>query len=130
MQSLKFGPNLVVHFGVRETQRFEIDYANIPGRWRLIRRMLTSSGRRTLPAIPSPIGVLERCLSMNQNPDLLPTGPLDLVLNVPAFPGVGFMDFDRHSEVFEAAYEWGRGQIDALDRAGDPAIRAILATKA
>jgi NTE family protein len=129
MQSLKLGPNLVVHFGVRETQRFEIDYANIPGRWRLMRRMLTSSGRRTLPAVPSPIGVLERCLSMNQNPDLLPTGPLDLVLNVPPFPGVGFMDFDRHSEVFEAAYEWCRGKIDALNRAGNPAVTAILATK-
>jgi NTE family protein len=130
MKSLKTGPNLVVHFGVRETQRFAIDYASIPGRWRLIRRMLTSSGRRTLPAVPSPIGVLERCLAMNQNPDLLPTGPLDLVLNVPPFPGSNFMDFDRHFEVFEAAYLWCRGQIDALGRAGNPALAAILATKA
>jgi NTE family protein len=129
MKSLKTGPNLVVHFGVRDTQRFEIDYASIPGRWRLMRRMLTSSGRRTLPAVPSPIGVLERCLSMNQNPALLPTGPLDLVLNVPPFPGANFMDFDRHSEVFEAAHEWGRGQIDALIREGNPAVTAILATK-
>jgi NTE family protein len=130
MQSLKVGPNLVVHFGARETQRFEIDYANIPGRWGLIRRMLTPSGRRTLPAVPGPIGVLERCLSMNQNPDLLPAGPLDLVLNVPPSPGVGFMDFDRHTEVFEAAYEWCLGQIDALEQAGNPALTAILATKA
>jgi NTE family protein len=130
MQSLKVGPNLVVHFGARETQRFEIDYANIPGRWGLIRRMLTPSGRRTLPAVPGPIGVLERCLSMNQNPDLLPAGPLDLVLNVPPSPGVGFMDFDRHTEVFEAAHEWCLGQIDALEQAGNPALTAILATKA
>jgi predicted acylesterase/phospholipase RssA len=63
------------------------------------------------------------------NPDLLPTGPLDLVLNVPPFPGVGLMDFDRHSEVFGAAYEWCHGQIDALNRAGNPAVTAILATK-
>jgi NTE family protein len=129
MKSLKTGPNLVVHFGVRETQRFAIDYASIPGRWRLIRRMLTASGRRTLPAVPTPIGVLERCLAMNQNPDLLPAGPLDLVLNVPPFPGARFMDFDLHFEIFEAAYQWCRGQIDTLSRAGDPALSAILATK-
>lgn len=129
MKSLKTGPNIVVHFGVRAAQRFEIDYASIPGRARLIRRMLTASGRKTLPAVPTPIGVLERCLSMHQTPDLLPTGPLDLVLNVPPFPGVGFMDFDRHVEIFEAAYQWGRAQIDALSQAGNPALAAILATK-
>ncbi len=130
MKALKTGPNLVVHFGMREVQRFEIDYASIPGRWRLMRRMLTSSGRRALPAVPSPIGMLERCLSMNQNPELLPVGPLDLVLAVPPFPGSNFMDFDRHMEVFEAAYAWCRDRIDALGQKGDPALAAILATKA
>src|ERR671931_674067 len=40
------------------------------------------SGRRKLPAMPSPIGVLQRCLAIRQDPDLLPLGPLDLVLTV------------------------------------------------
>ncbi len=32
MKSLKTGPNLIVHFGVRDIQqRFEVDYATIPG---------------------------------------------------------------------------------------------------
>jgi hypothetical protein len=91
--------------------------------------MLTASGRRALPAVPTPVGVLERCLAMNRNPDLLPVGPLDLVLNVPPFPGARFMDFDRHLEIFEAACEWCRGQIDTLGQAGNPALSAILATK-
>ncbi len=131
MKALKTGPNLVVHFGLREMkQRFDVDYANIPGRWGLLRQMLTPAGRRKLPGIPNPISVLQRCLVMHQNPELLPVGPLDLVLTVPPFPGANFMDFDQHFEVFEAAYHWCRGQIDALADKGDPAFTAIMATKA
>jgi NTE family protein len=130
MKALKAGPNLVVHFGARAMQqRFEVDYTSIPGRWRLVRQMLTASGRRKLPDVPNPISVLQRCLVMHQRPELLPIGPLDLVLTVPALPGANFMDFDRHTEVFEAAYQWGRRQIDELAEKGDPALAAILATK-
>jgi NTE family protein len=130
MKALKTGPNLVVHFGVRETQqRFDVDYMSIPGRWGLLRQMMTPSGRRKLPRVPGPIGVLQRCLVMNQNPELLPVGPLDLVLTVPPFPGANFMDFDHHYEVFEAAYHWCRNKLDELTEKGDPALAAILATK-
>jgi NTE family protein len=126
MKSLKAGPNLVVHFGVRDTLRFAVDYDRIPGRWRLLAAMLTPGGRRKLPALPGPIGVLRRCLVMNQSPGLLPVGPHDLVLTVPAFPGANFMDFDQHFDVFEAAYQWGREQIDKLTEQDDPALAAIL----
>jgi NTE family protein len=130
MKALKAGPNLVVHFGARSTQeRFAVDYASIPGRWDLMRKMLTPSGRRKLPDVPSPIGVLQRCLVMHQRPESLPLGPLDLVLTVPAIPGANFMDFDHHSEVFDAAYQWCRRQIAELEDKGDPALAAILATK-
>ena len=130
MKTLKAGPNLVVHFGMREEpQRFEVDYTSIPGRWRLVRQMLTPSGRRKLPVVPNPINVLQRCLVMHQSPELLPAGPLDLVLAVPALPGANFMDFDRHAEVFEAAYQWCRSRIDELDKQGNPALAAILASK-
>ena len=79
--------------------------------------------------MPNPIGVLQRCLGMHQSPDLLPVGPLDLVLTVPALAGANFMDFDRHSEVFEAAYQWCRGRIDELTEKGNPALAAILASR-
>ena len=100
MKTVKTGPNLVVHFGLREVQRFQVEYASIPGRWPLVRQLLTAAGRRRLPVIPNPIAVLQRCMVTHQNPELLPVGPLDLVLTVPALPGATFMDFDRHSEVF------------------------------
>jgi NTE family protein len=130
MKTLKAGPNLVVHFGLRDMQqRFEVDYASIPGRWPLVRQLLTPSGRRRLPAVPNPIAVLQRCLVTHQNPELLPLGPLDLLLTLPALPGANFMDFDRHSEVFQAAYQWCHRRIGELAEEGHPAMAAILATK-
>ena len=130
MKALKAGPNLVVHFGERGMQqRFAEDYTTIPGRWKLLRQMLTPSGRRKLPAVPGPIGIIQRCLVMHQTPELLPLGPLDLVLEVPALSGANFMDFDRHTQIFEAAYQWCRRRIDELLESENPALAAILATK-
>ena len=128
MKGLKTGPNVVVHFGMRDAQQFYTGYEAIPNRWRLVQKLLTPGGRRKLPAIPGPIAVIRSCLVMNQNASLLPVGKSDLVLKVPVFPGAYFLDFDRHSDVFEAAYEWGRNQIEQLLKSGDPALAAILAT--
>jgi NTE family protein len=129
MQALKAGPNLVVHFGKRGMpQRFAADYMSIPGRWNLMRRMLTRSGRRALPQVPSPIGIIQRCLVMHQASEMLPAGPLDLVLEVPALAGANLMDFSRHAEVFEAAYHWCRREIDELIERANPALAALLAT--
>jgi NTE family protein len=61
MKALKAGPNLVVHFGERGMpQRVLADYMAIPGRWKLIRQMLTRSGRGKLPDVPNPVSVLQR----------------------------------------------------------------------
>ncbi len=129
MKTLKSGPNLVVHFGMRDApQRFAVDYMKIPGRWRLLRQMLTPGGRRSLPAIPNPVAVLQRCLGMHQSLDQLPLGPLDLLLTVPPLPGANFMSFDQHFELFEAAYHWCREQIDRLEREGNAPLAAMLAT--
>ena len=102
---------------------------SIPGRWQLARALLTRAGRSKLPQVPNPIGVLQRCLVLNQSPELLPVGPLDLMLTVPELPGANFMSFDQHFELFEAAYHWCREQIDRLETEGNAALAAILATK-
>jgi NTE family protein len=130
MKALKSGPNLVAHFGGRRRDpRFKVDYTSIPGRWQLARSLLTRSGRQRLPPVPGPIGVLQRCLGLNQDLNQLPTGPLDLVLPVPELPGANLLDFDRHFEVFEAAYHWCRKRIDELGERNDPALAAIMATR-
>ena len=129
MKTIKSGPNLIVHFGVTPTQPYTVKYESIPGRRQLMTRMLNPFAREKLPDVPGPISVLRRCFGIHQNPDLLPTEPLDLVLAPPPFPGSSFIDFDRHTEVFEAAYRWCNLQLDQLEQDRNPALEAILATK-
>jgi hypothetical protein len=51
------------------------------------------------------------------------------VLPVPELPGATLLDFDRHFEVFEGAYQWCKRRIDELGEQNDPALAAILATR-
>jgi NTE family protein len=129
MKTLKGGPNLIVHFGVAPAQRYTVKYESIPGRRQLIGRMLNPFAREKLPDVPGPVSILRRCFGIHQNPDLLPIEPLDLVLAPPPFPGSSFIDFDRHTEVYEAAYRRCNSQIDQLAAEHNPALEAILATK-
>jgi NTE family protein len=129
MKTLKSGPNLVVYFGRPPARPYTVKYESIPGRRQLIGRMLNPFARQKLPDIPGPVAVLRRCFGVHQNPNLLPVEPLDLVLAPPAFPGSSFIDFDRHTEVFEAAYRWCNSEIDRLIAERDPALEAILATR-
>jgi NTE family protein len=129
MKALKNGPNLVVHFDAPAVQPYAVKYENIPGRRQLLCQMLNPFSRRRLPDVPGPISILRRCIGIHQNPDLLPIERLDLVLAPPAFPGSNVIDFDRHTEVFEAAYQWCNSQIDRLMAECNPALGAILGTK-
>ena len=131
MKALKAGPNLVVHFGhARRAAALRGGLREHPGALgpgppdAHAVRPAEVAGRaepdRRAAALPG---------ACTRAPNLLPVGPLDLVLTVPALPGANFMDFDRHFEVFEAAYQWCRDQIDELTEKGNPALAAILATK-
>jgi NTE family protein len=129
MKALKSGPNLIVHFETPPAQPYTVKYESIPGRWQLLCRILNPFARERLPDVPGPISVVRRCVGIHQNPDLLPTDPLDLVLAPPAFPGSSAIDFDRHTEVFEAAYRWCDSRIDRLTAERNLALKAILGTK-
>jgi NTE family protein len=54
MKPLKSGPNLIVHFGMPPTQPYTIKYESIPGRWRLLCRLLNPLARKKLPDAPGP----------------------------------------------------------------------------
>jgi NTE family protein len=129
MKALKSGPNLVVHFETPPTQPRTVSYESIPGRRQLLWRMFNPFARGKLPDVPGPISILRSCIGIHQNPDLLPIEPQDLVLAPPAFPGSSTLDFDRHTEVFEAAHRWCSRQIDQLMAERNPALDAILGTK-
>jgi NTE family protein len=129
MKKMKTGPNLIVHFTAPETRGPPGSYVDIPGRWQLMRHLLTPSGRRKIPVIPGPIDILRRCLLMNQGAELLPIESSDLVLKVPIFPGANLLSFDQHIEVFEAAYLWAMHQIDRFQANDEPAWAQIMAAQ-
>lgn len=126
MKRLKRGPNLVVHFGLPEVRRFDVDYDAIPGRWRLLSAFARPGGRQQLPKLPSPVSVVQHALTFQQ-PAAAALGPGDLVVRPPAFPGSSFLDFSRHRDVTEAGYRWALDLVDRLDREGDPALAALRA---
>lgn len=128
MHQLKSGPNLVVHFGDPAAEIFDVDYAALPGRFELAVAMLMPFRKKLLPAAPSAINVLWRSLVAHQRYDTLPTAPLDHVMRPPFSPDIGVTEFERHTEIFDAAYLWAREAIAALEAEGNAAITAILAT--
>jgi NTE family protein len=123
MQSLKTGPNLVVHFGRTERPRFDFAYEDLPGRGRLLASLFNPRAR--LPRAPKLMSMLFRLLLAHQRYDL-PVGPHDLVLTPPAFPGGSMLSFDRHRQVSDAAYAWALKMIEQLSATGDPGVAAVL----
>ncbi|HEY1152767.1 MAG TPA: patatin-like phospholipase family protein, partial [Pseudolabrys sp.] len=128
MLQLKCGPNLIIHFGEAANERFDVDYAALPGRLELAAAMLWPFGNKRLPSAPSAINVLWRSLVAHQRYDMLPTTPLDHVMRPPFPPDLGVTQFERHSEIFEATYAWARESIATLEAEGNAAIRTMLAS--
>jgi NTE family protein len=126
MHQLKSGPNLVVHFGEPAIEKFDVDYAALPGRLELAAAMLVPFRKKLLPPAPSAVNVLWRSLVAHQRYDTLPAAPLDHVMRPPIPPGVRVTEFERHTEIFDASYLWAKARIAALEAEGNLAIAAIL----
>ena len=128
MHQLKSGPNLVVHFGNPATERFDVDYAALPGRLELAAAMLMPFRKKLLPKAPSAVNVLWRSLVAHQRYDALAATPLDHVMRPPLPAGLRITEFERHTEIFQSSYLWARQAIAALEAEGNSAIAAILAS--
>jgi len=128
MMSLKSGPNLVVDLRPPNHLLFSFGYDAIPGRRALIGRLLMPwRGKERLPHCPGPASVIQRSIFGNIRDQFEPRDPHELTLRPPAFRGSSFMNWDRHTEVLDASYEWAKRAIDSLLAAGDPALTAMLA---
>ena len=125
MRSLQTGPNVIVDFALPRQNLFDVDYRSIPGRWSLIGRMMNPWLRHTLPLCPSPASVVLRSIFADIRNEPQATGPHDLLLQPPPFPGSSYMDWDRHREVGEAAFRWCLETIDRLRAENHPAILAM-----
>ncbi|HEV7309205.1 patatin-like phospholipase family protein [Ensifer sp.] len=125
MKELKSGPNVVVNLGADGPRKHHIDYDSIPGASELTVRLLNPFGRAGLPKIPNMIQVITASM-LAHRPQEVALGEQDILISPPVSAAISFMDWSRHSELFEAAYHWARAWID--DRLGesDPRLQSIF----
>jgi NTE family protein len=122
MRQIKTGPNIVVAFEVPQLERFRVDYAALPSRGALIRRMLLPIGGTPLPEAPSLGSVLMRSLMANRQGFERHLTADDLLLVPPLPLDMGILDWGRHTELMTTAAEWARGEIARSGGQGHPAL--------
>ncbi|MGQ0672023.1 MAG: patatin-like phospholipase family protein [Hyphomicrobium sp.] len=118
MHELKSGPNVVVSFLVPEMERFDVSYDSLPKRAELLKRLLIPFGQSKLPPAPSLITVLMRSLMANRDDYHRHLTPDDLLLVPPIPPEIGFLDWHRHRELYEAGYKWACERM--REKSSDP----------
>jgi NTE family protein len=124
MHELKSGPNVVVSFSVPKHERFEVDYASLPGRGDLLKRMLTPWLRATLPSAPGVGTVLMRAMMANRQEFERHLRPEDLLLVPPIPPELGILDWHRHTELMQSTHLWALHELARLQADGHPALTA------
>jgi NTE family protein len=117
MHSLKRGPNIVVSFQAGEGQKFSVDYRALPGRRDLIWKTLNPLSSQTPPSAPSAATVLVRSLMANRGRFERYLEPSDWLVVPPTPPEMGALDWRRHTEIMEAAYNHTRAEIVSCGRA-------------
>ncbi len=111
MHALKTGPNVIVSFDPPESERFDIDYTALPGRRELIWRTLNPFAVGSLPKAPSAGTVLVRSLMANRGRFEHHLGPDDWLLVPPTPENMGALDWRRHSELVEMAFNYTVAEI-------------------
>jgi NTE family protein len=123
MRALKSGPNVVIGLGSDEMRGETVDYAALPSRGQIFRQMLNPFARRRLPNAPGVATVLLRSLMVRRErlSDALERD--DLLITPPLPDDVSVMDWHRHAELAERAYDH-TAKIIADQRArGHPLFR-------
>jgi NTE family protein len=121
MRDLKEGPNVVVSFKPPALDRFEVDYEALPSRAALVRLVLNPLRRDRLPEAPGLVTVLMRALMANRRDFLRELRDDDISLVPPIAAGIGFLDWHRHRDLFDAAYRWTQDEIRTLAASDEPA---------
>jgi predicted acylesterase/phospholipase RssA len=114
MQTIKSGPNVVVSFEPDVIRQNIVDYASLPSRGQFLWRMLNPLGRVRLPKAPNIATVLLRSMMVRRErlADTLKSG--DLLLSPPLPGDLGVMDWHRHLELSDLAYDYTARLIDRL----------------
>lgn len=124
MHELKSGPNVVISFAVPKLERFNVDYASLPGRATLIKSLLLNPFlRNTLPPAPGVAPVLMRAMMANRHDFERHIGKDDLLLVPPIPPDMGILHWHRHSELKDLAYHWTANEMARLRTEAHPLLQ-------
>jgi NTE family protein len=123
MRALKSGPNVVVSLKSDEMRGGTVDYAALPSRGQLLRQMLNPFRHRRLPKAPGVATVLLRSLMVRRErlSDALEGG--DLLITPPLPDDVSVMDWHRHAELADRAYDHTAKVIEDFRARGHPLFR-------
>lgn len=122
MHRLKHGPNVVVSFQAGGRQSYDVDYAALPGRRDLLWRALNPLARRTLPPAPSAATVLVRSLMADRDHFERHLSPDDWLLVPPTPAELGALDWRRHTEIMNTAYQHTRAAIERRVQSENPML--------
>ena len=76
-----------------------------------------------MPEAPGLSTVLLRALMANRHGFTNYIEPQDLLLVPPIPADMGFLDWNRHSEVMIDAYFWGKDELKRVRETGHPALK-------
>lgn len=121
MRDIKRGSNLILNFRQREPWLVKADYHQLPTRFALLARIVRGKrGRKQ--RFPSIFSILSRTMVVNSR-KLLRELPMedDILLEIPALKGMGFLEWRRGRRQFEVAYRAMAEALEEADKAGlDP----------
>ena len=120
MRSIKSGPNVVISFNVRGTERFDVNYRKLPSRGQLGLHMANPFSRRAFPAAPGPLSVLVRSLMVSRQDFRAAMDEGDLLLVPPIPSRLNPLDWTQHTILKEDAYRFGVSELARLKAAGHP----------
>ncbi|MFZ1071126.1 MAG: patatin-like phospholipase family protein, partial [Methyloceanibacter sp.] len=123
MRALKSGPNVVIGLKSDEMRGDTVDYAALPSRGQIVLQMLNPFARRRLPSAPGVATVLLRSLMVRRErlSDALESD--DLLITPPLPDDVSVMDWHRHAELAERAYDHTAKVIADQRARGHPLFR-------
>jgi len=124
MREIKLGANVVIAFEVPQLERFAVDYRSLPSRGDLVRSLVLPFSTRQLPAAPSLGAVLMRSMLARRNEFERHLQPSDRLMVPPLPDGMSILDWSRHGELMDAAYAWGKAEIERARMEGHPALTA------
>jgi NTE family protein len=124
MCDLKSGPNVIINFEPPEMTVPGLDYDALPSRGELIQSLLVPFLSHRLPDAPSAQSILTRSLSVNREDFQKFLTEDDLVFMPPIPEGMSIMDWRRHSELRNLAYDYGRAELARHRKAGHKLLQS------